>query len=149
MASRQHALTDAQGLFPTIRTEVTYFIIFRRSKLLWKLALFFPYLCIISVIEVNCMKIITHQNCQSVCLRRLYIYIYICVCVCVYVWVFKKDIYIYIYTHTHTHTCIVSQNSSVVIATRCYVLDGPGIEFPWSRDFPHSSRWSRGPPRLL
>ena len=36
------------------------------------------------------------------------------------------------------------QDSSVRIATR-YVLDGPGIESRWGRDFPHPSRPALGP----
>jgi len=43
----------------------------------------------------------------------------VCVCVCVCV-------------------CTVYRDSSVGIATR-YGVDGPGIEFRWGRDFPHSS----------
>jgi hypothetical protein len=35
-------------------------------------------------------------------------------------------------------------DSSVGIATD-YGLDGPGIEFPWGRDFPHLSRPALGP----
>jgi hypothetical protein len=38
----------------------------------------------------------------------------------------------------------VGRDSSVDIATR-YVLDGPGIEFRWERDFPHPSRPGLGP----
>ena len=30
-----------------------------------------------------------------------------------------------------------------------YVLDGPGIESRWGRDFPHLSRPALGPPSLL
>ena len=36
------------------------------------------------------------------------------------------------------------ENSSVSIATG-YGLDGPGIESPWGRDFPHLSRPALGP----
>jgi hypothetical protein len=36
------------------------------------------------------------------------------------------------------------RGSSVVIATH-YVLDGPGIESRWRRDFPHPSRLTLGP----
>jgi hypothetical protein len=36
------------------------------------------------------------------------------------------------------------RDSSVGIATH-YELDGPGIEFPWGRDFPHQSRPELGP----
>ena len=34
---------------------------------------------------------------------------------------------------------IMGQDSSVGIATR-YILEGPGIESRWGRDFPHPSR---------
>ena len=37
-----------------------------------------------------------------------------------------------------------SRDSSVGIATR-YVLDGPGIEPRWGRDFPHPSRLALRP----
>jgi hypothetical protein len=36
------------------------------------------------------------------------------------------------------------RDSSVGIATD-YVLDAPGIEFRWGRDFPHLSRQALGP----
>ena len=39
---------------------------------------------------------------------------------------------------------IVGRDSSVVIATP-YVLDDPGIESRWRRDFPHPSRSVLGP----
>ena len=35
-------------------------------------------------------------------------------------------------------------DSSVGVATR-YGVDGPGIEFRWGRNFPHSSRPALGP----
>jgi hypothetical protein len=38
----------------------------------------------------------------------------------------------------------MGQGSSVVIATR-YVLDDPGIESRWERDFQHPSRPALGP----
>jgi hypothetical protein len=38
----------------------------------------------------------------------------------------------------------IDRDSTVVIAT-CYVLDGPGIESRWRRDFPHPSRPALGP----
>ena len=41
-----------------------------------------------------------------------------------------------------------SRDSSVGIAT-CYGLDGPGIEFRWSRDFPHRPDRPWSPPSLL
>jgi hypothetical protein len=40
------------------------------------------------------------------------------------------------------------RDSSVGVAIR-YVLDGPGIESRWGRDFPHLSRPPWGPPSLL
>ena len=44
---------------------------------------------------------------------------------------------------------MVGRDSSVGIATR-YVLDGPGIESRWGRDFPHPfSPLAWGPPSLL
>ena len=39
---------------------------------------------------------------------------------------------------------VVGRDSSVGIATR-YVLNGPGIECRWGRDFPHPSRPALGP----
>ena len=39
---------------------------------------------------------------------------------------------------------VVGRDSAVGIATR-YGLYGPGIEFQWGRDFPHSSRPALGP----
>ena len=41
-------------------------------------------------------------------------------------------------------TCRSGSGSSVGIATG-YRLDGPGIEFPWRRDFPHLPRPVLGP----
>jgi len=41
-------------------------------------------------------------------------------------------------------TSNVSLDISVGIATR-YGLEGPGIEFRWTRDFPHPSRPALGP----
>jgi len=38
----------------------------------------------------------------------------------------------------------VGQDSVDCIATR-YCLEAPGIEFQWSRGFPHSSRSAKGP----
>ena len=38
----------------------------------------------------------------------------------------------------------MDQHSSVGIAT-CYGLEGPGIETPWGRDFPHLSIPALGP----
>ena len=35
--------------------------------------------------------------------------------------------------------------NSVVDITTGYVLDGPGIESQWERDFPHSFRPAQGP----
>jgi len=46
------------------------------------------------------------------------------------------------YYHQHKR----GRDSAVGIATR-YGLDGPVIESPWKRDFPHLSSW--GPPSLL
>jgi hypothetical protein len=40
------------------------------------------------------------------------------------------------------------RNSVVGIATR-YLLDGPGIEYRWERDFPHWSRPALGPTQPL
>ena len=40
-------------------------------------------------------------------------------------------------------SCSVGQDSVVGLATR-YGLDGPGIECPWGRDFPHSFRTALG-----
>jgi hypothetical protein len=40
---------------------------------------------------------------------------------------------------------IMGQDSSVGIATR-YILEGPGIESRWGRDFPHTSRPALPPP---
>jgi len=38
----------------------------------------------------------------------------------------------------------VGRDSLVGIATR-YILDGPGTEFRWGRDFPHLSELDLGP----
>ena len=42
----------------------------------------------------------------------------------------------------------VGRASSVGIATRCR-QDGPGIQFPWRRDFSHTSRPALGPTQPL
>jgi len=47
-------------------------------------------------------------------------------------------------TGTFIRTLLVGRDSSVGIAT-CYVLDGPGIESRWGRDFPHPSKPALGP----
>ena len=43
-----------------------------------------------------------------------------------------------------TKICRGGPDSSVGIVT-CYRLDGPGIESPWGRDFPHQYRPALGP----
>jgi hypothetical protein len=54
----------------------------------------------------------------------------------------KRDIYCTAEQSPPPHSVLVGsmgRDSSVGIATR-YVLDGPGIESRWGRDFPHPSR---------
>jgi hypothetical protein len=51
--------------------------------------------------------------------------------------------YMYICIYIH------SGAGNVVGIAIGYGLDGPGIESRWGRDFPHVSRPSWGPPRLL
>jgi hypothetical protein len=41
--------------------------------------------------------------------------------------------------------CVCVGRDSVVGIATCYVLDGPGIESRWGRDFPHPSRPALGP----
>jgi len=42
-------------------------------------------------------------------------------------------------------TCLVRGPGSVVGITNVYLLDGPGIETRWGRDFPHLFRPTLGP----
>ena len=57
-------------------------------------------------------------------------------------WVNLTFLYIiYIFSFS---VCLVGRDSSVGIAP-CYGLDGPGIEFRWQRNFPHSSWPALGP----
>ena len=50
----------------------------------------------------------------------------------------------FLFFFTRLFLLYVGRDSSVGIATH-YGLDGPGIEFRWGRDFPHSSRPALGP----
>ena len=57
----------------------------------------------------------------------------------------EKNVYLYICDLCEGD--VVGRDTSVGIATR-YGLDGPGIESPWGRDFPHLSRPTLGPTQL-
>jgi hypothetical protein len=75
---------------------------------------------------------------SSVC-RYVYMYMYVCMYVCVLH--VRTSVCMYVCT---MYVCKYVCMYVVGIAT-CYVLDGPGIENRWGRDFPQPSRPVVGP----
>jgi hypothetical protein len=47
--------------------------------------------------------------------------------------------------HHRSPVCIFCVYHSTVGTAIGYGLDGPGIEYPWGRNFPHQSRLALGP----